>query len=853
MRLLDAKERRLTTFYNNTPRYAILSHTWGGGEVSYQDMKRPDHVSMFGYKKIDLTCQQAIKDGIDWVWIDTCCIDKSDSVELSEAINSMFRWYEGSAVCYVYLSDVTKNDFDKNPTESFQKCRWFTRGWTLQELLAPGKLDFYDKRWTKISDRTSLALHISIRTSIPFMYLRDGRKDFREARVAQRLSWASDRNTTREEDTAYCLLGLFDINLPLLYGEGDRAFERVQEEILRKSGDDSLLAWQDDRLHGVFPALAPSPSAFRHLLSYSMPRILPAQIQKPCGPSDRGIQLELPIYRCGVGYGGRDEFAGLLNVAIWPTLHKSPLRRVWALRLRQTARPGEYERIGWLYGDAHHPHASLQTICIRRLNDASPLSYVPEDGANWLLHDHFLVTVGDSIYDRTVAAKVAYGEGWSLMVVHLVSTNWRRSGNSYLLFLENQQPQASDIWLSTDLLSIPLRCRLLSPGPPAGETLDITRYTPLGDYPEESPRDDSTTLNLRIKQSDICFFGQYVRQIEIETVDEEEDEEVPGLPPPRIIFSKVLSQWQSAPLAASMASTTISTVAMTVAIANFLRVWLIAPVDNDGTIPAMLLRHFRACALHGAVSVAQYITIVSLGAHVFAYLKPSHGYESPNFALEWYLSPSRTHSTWNVWCAWTVGVAALFTALFLADAVPYSRFYLLVLVDFLHFWAKFSVAVLFVRYPTVPIRLRIFWFGFWHTVAWHPSMSRQETDRLAALPLGIFRVGTGYMVHLLCYLHGLITDLTHLYVLWTVALGILNDFSIFLGVCALLCMVFCAFYISYRRIPPQTDHPAMPIIIFNRVARSTSTVKRKGSSLGLNPWDLVSLCEDAWHSQESNR
>ncbi|KAH8902532.1 HET-domain-containing protein, partial [Coniochaeta sp. PMI_546] len=235
MRLLNVKTRKLEEFFDEfIPRYAILSHTWGADEVLYS------HVQEGGYKggsaKVDGCCAQAAKDGLDYVWIDTCCIDKSSSAELSEAINSMFAWYRGSVVCYVYLVDLTS---------AFAKSRWFTRGWTLQELLAPDNVVFFSASWSPIGRKLSkprIRVLTTI-TGIPDSCLSASSKAFGEASVAQKMSWAAGRKTTRREDRAYSLLGIFGVNMAMLYGEGDNAFVRLQEEILRLSDDHSLLAW----------------------------------------------------------------------------------------------------------------------------------------------------------------------------------------------------------------------------------------------------------------------------------------------------------------------------------------------------------------------------------------------------------------------------------------------------------------------------------------------------------------------------------------------------------------------------------------------------------------------------------
>ncbi|KAF2207645.1 hypothetical protein CERZMDRAFT_50719 [Cercospora zeae-maydis SCOH1-5] len=140
MWLLHARTRQLKHFVDDwrmSTSYAILSHTWGKNEVSFDDFHQDDAKTRDGYRKIEYTCAQALKDGIEYVWVDTCCIDKRSSADLSEAINSMYRWYYNAQVCYAYLEDVW------TPPES-RRSLWFTRGWTLQELIAPETVRFFE-------------------------------------------------------------------------------------------------------------------------------------------------------------------------------------------------------------------------------------------------------------------------------------------------------------------------------------------------------------------------------------------------------------------------------------------------------------------------------------------------------------------------------------------------------------------------------------------------------------------------------------------------------------------------------------------------------------------------------------
>ncbi|KAI8956605.1 HET-domain-containing protein [Daldinia sp. FL1419] len=247
MRLLNACSGEITIFQssNSLPPYAILSHTWNEEEVSFQDWEEQPWEEVKkkkGFKKIEYCRQQAIKEGLGWVWVDTCCINKQSSAELSEDINSMFKWYKQAAICYAYLADVEEGP--QSIIESrLRESRWFTRGWTLQELIAPEQVVFYSQNWHEIGTKSTLSKCLSRITNIGEMYLMDS-ANIRNASIAQRMSWAAYRVTTREEDIAYCLIGIFDVNIPLLYGEGKRAFRRLQEEVLKAYPEDhTLFAW----------------------------------------------------------------------------------------------------------------------------------------------------------------------------------------------------------------------------------------------------------------------------------------------------------------------------------------------------------------------------------------------------------------------------------------------------------------------------------------------------------------------------------------------------------------------------------------------------------------------------------
>jgi tetratricopeptide (TPR) repeat protein len=284
MRLINVDTYEIhESFGNEIPEYAILSHTWDEEEVTFQDMQHLDDKvkKKRGFKKIVYSCEQAKRDELEWAWVDTCCIDKTSSAELTEAINSMHVWYSNSNKCYAYLRDVPPGD-DPFPVESyFRRSRWFTRGWTLQELVAPREVGFYHEHWRIIGTKysiesghyregeqdlggnweelleniTGIPKDCLVQRISPSMYS-----------VAQRMCWASARQCTRVEDVAYCLIGIFKVNMPLLYGEGVKAFVRLQEEIMKEIDDHSLFAWTvpegNNQSWMVSSIFAQSPASF---------------------------------------------------------------------------------------------------------------------------------------------------------------------------------------------------------------------------------------------------------------------------------------------------------------------------------------------------------------------------------------------------------------------------------------------------------------------------------------------------------------------------------------------------------------------------------------------------------------
>ncbi|KAJ9150110.1 HET-domain-containing protein [Coniochaeta hoffmannii] len=297
------------------PYYAILSHVWGHDEVSFTDMKKPKHrasaMRKRGFWKVKGFCARALAYGCQWAWVDSCCIDKRSSAELSEAINSMFEWYRRSRRCFVYLEDVGSDPAAQE--REFKHSRWFTRAWTLQELLTPVDVVFFDGNWSPIGqtkrhemqhmpsglkdlrrldlmadsgaggddvqcDNCYIDAHFSYAditglvsgiTGVPTNIL-TGKESIFQTCVAQRMCWASRRETTRPEDRAYSLMGLFDVNMPILYGEGlEKAFGRLQHEILGKSDDQTIFAWYRPGVT-TYSFLAESPDDFRNSATVKM-------------------------------------------------------------------------------------------------------------------------------------------------------------------------------------------------------------------------------------------------------------------------------------------------------------------------------------------------------------------------------------------------------------------------------------------------------------------------------------------------------------------------------------------------------------------------------------------------------
>lgn len=221
--------------------YAILSHTWGADddEVTFNDIEQKIGKNKAGYAKLWFCANQARKHGLEYFWVDTCCINKVNHVELSEAITSMFRWYQEAARCYVYLSDVSMGSDNQQAMsctweDAFRASRWFTRGWTLQELLAPASVEFFSVEGELLGNKQTLEGLIYSITSLPVAALQG--MPLSTFTVDERLRWTEARKTKKPEDQAYCLLGIFGVFIPLIYGEGNNAYIRLRDEIKKRTG-----------------------------------------------------------------------------------------------------------------------------------------------------------------------------------------------------------------------------------------------------------------------------------------------------------------------------------------------------------------------------------------------------------------------------------------------------------------------------------------------------------------------------------------------------------------------------------------------------------------------------------------
>ena len=293
MRLMNTSTWKLKMFHEALciPPYATLSHCWETDEILFTDMTNIESTSQkLGFAKIKGACLVAATLGIHWIWIDTVCIDKSSSAELTEAINSNFQWYQNCQICLVYLSDFQGDPNVMDDLESqLAKGKWMKRSWTLQELVAPKAARFYNRHWSVIGTKQSLLPLLSNITKVDQDVIADV-ECLSGYSIGRRMAWAAGRSASRTEDIAYSLLGIFKISMPIIYGEGGRSFARLQEEILKDTDDASLFAWQassDQQYRGI---LATSPSEFSHFSTRSV--VGPLRYRGTVYASSTGITIE---------------------------------------------------------------------------------------------------------------------------------------------------------------------------------------------------------------------------------------------------------------------------------------------------------------------------------------------------------------------------------------------------------------------------------------------------------------------------------------------------------------------------------------------------------------------------------
>jgi hypothetical protein len=363
MKLINADTLEIEEFFSEIPPYAILSHTWEvNEEISYKEMTKGRSKHKKGYNKILKAAETTLKHGLDYIWIDTCCIDKSSSADLTESINSMFKYYADAVICFAYLSDV---HLDKGTAlGQLMSSRWFTRGWTLQELLAPRELTLYSADWGTVGSREEWKEQIAEISDIHFLALSGGAGSLKRFSIAQKMSWAARRITTRTEDMAYSLLGIFDVNMPLLYGEGEKAFIRLQEEIIKNSDDQTIFAWQSPERSESLPVMsmfADSPSRF---LRADFGALRQWETSKPYSMTNAGLQLNGLMK-----HSGTDDSERILRLSVY---HAKKPHLIFCIFLLQLA-PGsdQYARSkGRLYLSFSDEFSNVdwtwQTIFIRK-------------------------------------------------------------------------------------------------------------------------------------------------------------------------------------------------------------------------------------------------------------------------------------------------------------------------------------------------------------------------------------------------------------------------------------------------------------------------------------------------------
>ncbi|KAJ9641184.1 hypothetical protein H2204_002862 [Knufia peltigerae] len=370
IRLINTKSMEMEEFQTcENVIYAILSHRWEEDEISFEQFLSGDIYNgsedseaspKRGNFKIHQCCKTAADNGIHYVWVDTCCIDKKSSAELQEAINSMFHWYQEAEECYAYLSDVES-------THDLPKSAWFTRGWTLQELIAPRKMAFFNAHWQPLGTKSDMVEGLSNLTGIPQNYLNGN--PLSDCSIAQKMSWVANRVTTRPEDLAYCLLGIFDVHLTVMYGEGKRAFQRLQEEIIRSTSDQTILAWSGPD-YALGKLLADQPPFF-----YECKDIQVENTSSPQPSALTNLGLSVSLY---TKPWATETYVAIVGATGTPgDSSETPLTWI-GIYLRPAGRDGQFYRVRYLGEDIFQSnqlqvvHSGFQRRRILILNKPRP-------------------------------------------------------------------------------------------------------------------------------------------------------------------------------------------------------------------------------------------------------------------------------------------------------------------------------------------------------------------------------------------------------------------------------------------------------------------------------------------------
>ncbi|RDX56963.1 HET-domain-containing protein [Lentinus brumalis] len=425
MRLLNTRTGEFIWVENpHQVRYATLSHVWCKDprrETSYHDMVHfqeevrssrergemllEDAVLSKASYKVRGACALARADGIDWLWVDTCCIDKASSAELEGAINAMYTWYSASTVCYVFLQDVDAHEDPYAPGSGFRRSEWHARGWTLQELIAPQVVLFFSRSWRFIGAKHGMAGLVSDITGVDVEVI-TGARPVNALSVAGRMSWASRRATTKREDEAYSLMGLFGVHISVVYGEGSMAFLRLQEEILKRVPDESIFVWNraldvhtaprsphSGSVEEMHPALfASSPALFS--ASAAVVSMSKDQLSEVLGlripPStyiatSHGLRVTLPLLRLA-----EDVFAAVLacqrnDSLLGLVVKKTSTSDVYSIGVLATSSKLVFDSDDLrcmvqfpiqLDGRLASPTSPELTICVKKINILHP-SFVP--------------------------------------------------------------------------------------------------------------------------------------------------------------------------------------------------------------------------------------------------------------------------------------------------------------------------------------------------------------------------------------------------------------------------------------------------------------------------------------------